>query len=81
MISGSWDKKIRIHDIFSRKTNTDILDHNSEITALCIRNDGKECCVATLKGELYFWNIKEAAVVGNIDCKRDIKGGRNSDDR
>jgi hypothetical protein len=37
--------------------------------------------VATLKGELYFWNIKEAAVVGNIDCKRDIKGGRLSEDR
>ena len=74
LFSGSWDKSVRIHDIFSRKTNVDVLDHNSEITALCVRNDGKQACVATLKGEIYIWDVKNAQVVGNIDCKRDVRG-------
>lgn len=56
LYSGSWDKSLRIHDIFTRKLNAEVLDHNSEITALDIRKDGKEFSVSTLKGELYLWN-------------------------
>lgn len=51
---------MRIHDIFSRKMNADLLDHNSEITAISVRNDGKELSVATLKGEIYIWDSKNA---------------------
>jgi len=63
---------LRIHDIFSRNKNADTLDHNSEITALAVRNDGKECSVATLKGEIYIWDSKNAQVIGNLECKKDI---------
>lgn len=61
---------------FSRKTNTDVLEHNSEVTDVSIRNDGKELAVATLKGELYIWDIKNANIKANIDCRRDLTGGR-----
>ncbi len=60
LFSGSWDKTIRIHDIFSKNKNVDALDHNSEITALTIKNDGKEVAVATLKGEIYIWEVENA---------------------
>lgn len=49
-----------------------MLDHNSEVTAFSIRPDGQELSVATLKGEIYLWNLKDMQIIGNIDCKKDI---------
>ncbi|EAR81867.2 periodic tryptophan protein (macronuclear) [Tetrahymena thermophila SB210] len=80
LYTGSWDKQVRIHDIFSRKLNTEVLDHNSEVTCIDIRKDGKEFCVSTLKGEIYLWN-DQSSVVGILDCKRDLEYGRNDSDR
>jgi hypothetical protein len=37
--------------------------------------------VATPKRRMYFSNILEADFVGNMDFKRDIKGGKLSVDR
>jgi periodic tryptophan protein 2 len=76
LYSGSWDKSVRVHEIYSRKLNAEILGHNSEVTALDIRKDGKELCVSTLKGELYLWNCENNSVVGTLDCKRDLEYGR-----
>ena len=49
LVSGYWDKTIRIHDVYSRKVNFDVFNHNSEITAIAVRVDGNEICVSTLK--------------------------------
>ena len=62
MISGSWDKTIRIYDLYSKNRAIENLDHNSEITAVAFRPDGKEICVATLKGELYLWNTEDRRI-------------------
>jgi len=34
LASGSWDKTVRIHDLFSKHRNSDILNHNSEIMSI-----------------------------------------------
>ena len=41
LASGSWDKTVRIHDLFSRHRNSDVLNHNSEIMSVQFRPDGK----------------------------------------
>jgi len=41
-----------------RKTNVEVLDHSSEVTAVAIKQDGKELAVCTLKGEVYIWDIE-----------------------
>ncbi|EGR28731.1 periodic tryptophan protein 2, putative [Ichthyophthirius multifiliis] len=81
LFSGSWDKNLRMHEIYTRKLNSEVLSHNAEITALDIRRDGKEYCVATIKGEIYLWNSENNSVVGILDCKRDLEYGRNDNDR
>lgn len=35
-----------------------MLDHNSEVSYLCFRPDGKELAATTLKGEIYFWEVE-----------------------
>lgn len=44
---------------------------------MAFRPDGLEICCATLKGEIYLWDMKERQIRGTLDCKRDLGGGRN----
>lgn len=60
LASGSWDKTVRIHDLFSRHRNTDILNHNAHVMSVAFRPDGQHIAAATLKGDLYFWDAKSA---------------------
>lgn len=49
-VSGSWDRTIRIHDFYAKRSNSDSLDQSSEITALAGSPDGKCVAVCTFKG-------------------------------
>jgi periodic tryptophan protein 2 len=72
LVSGSWDKTVRAHEVYNKKLNNEVMEHNSEITAVAVRSDGKEICVATFKGELYFWDPEQGQVIGVIDVKKDV---------
>ncbi|CAD8058885.1 unnamed protein product [Paramecium sonneborni] len=54
LVSGSWDKTIRIHDLYARGmkegSGGDSMLHNSEVTALAARDN--QIAVATMGGEL-----------------------------
>jgi WD40 repeat protein len=39
--SSSWDKTIRVFDLFSKERNSEPLEHLGEVTALAVRNDGE----------------------------------------
>lgn len=62
MATGSWDKTVRVHDLFSKTTKGEVLEHNSEVMSLDFKPDGKEICVATMKGELHLWDVADAYV-------------------
>ena len=57
MITGSWDRTMKIHEIYARKLNVETLQHSSQITALAINPDGKFVAAATIKGEIYIWEL------------------------
>lgn len=74
--SASWDRTVRVHDLYTRASRTgaggDSFEHNSDITALAVRNDGAQLSTSTLKGELLIWDIREGQILGTIDVDRDI---------
>jgi len=80
LASSSWDKTVRISDLYSKDQKKDIFDHNSEVTVVAFRPDGKELCTSTLKGELYLWDVEAGQTRGLIDCRKDILGGRGEHD-
>ena len=80
LASGSWDKTVRITDIYG-KGSAQSLTHNSEVLDVSFRPDGREVCTTTLKGELYLWDPEEGQVRGVIDGRRDISGGRCEGDK
>jgi periodic tryptophan protein 2 len=57
LITGSWDKTIKIHQIYTRKLNVETLEHGSQITAVAFHPEGKQFAAATIKGEIYIWQI------------------------
>jgi len=81
LASGSWDKKVRLTDLYSKTKVLDTLDHNAEIMDISFRPDGKELCTTTMKGEIYLWDVEDAQIRGVIDCKRDLAGGRGENDK
>lgn len=81
MASGSWDKKVRLTDLYSKTKVLETLDHNSEIMDVSFRPDGKDLCTTTMKGEIYLWDPEEGQIRGVIDCRRDLVGGRAETDK
>ena len=81
LASTSWDRSVRTWEVFARSGATESTEINSEGLALAFRPDGREMCVASLDGMLLFIDPRSNAQVGVIEGRRDIAGGRRTDDK
>lgn len=81
LASTSWDKTIRIWDIFGRSQKVEPIEIHSDALSLAMRPDSKELAVSTLDGNITIFNIEDAQQVHLIDGKKDIIGGRYLEDR
>lgn len=81
LVSASWDKSIRVWDTFGRSSAVEPFQLKADALALAFRPDGKEVAVATLDGQVSFWNVVEGTQRTLIEGRKDISGGRKADDR
>ncbi|KAI8328017.1 putative WD repeat protein [Chlamydoabsidia padenii] len=81
LVSGSWDHTARVWDVFGRNKHIESLQHQTEVLAVAYRPDGKQVAATTLDGQISFWDVDESKLVGNIEGRKDISGGRKVDDR
>ncbi|TPX44060.1 hypothetical protein SeMB42_g03179 [Synchytrium endobioticum] len=79
--SCSWDRTVRIWDVFSRNVPSEAFEHQSEVLAIAYRPDGKQIAASTLDGRISLWDVADARLVAEIDGRRDIAGGRKATDR
>ncbi|XP_031564589.1 periodic tryptophan protein 2 homolog [Actinia tenebrosa] len=80
LVSGSWDKTVKVWNVFESKISRETLDLTSDVVTIAIRPDGKEVAVSTLDGTLTFWDIVSAVQVKSVDGHRDLGGGRRAQD-
>lgn len=82
LVSGSWDKTIRLHDLYARGKKEGMggesMLHNSEVTCLAVYEN--QAAVGTMGGEMVVWELKDAQILYTFDVHRDIQGGRQVGD-
>ncbi|KAJ5586229.1 hypothetical protein N7450_006016 [Penicillium hetheringtonii] len=81
LVSGSWDRTVRIWSVFGRAQTSEPLQLVSDVLSVAFRPDGKQVSASTLDGQLSFWNVDDAVQEGNVDGRRDVSGGRKISDR
>ncbi|KZT23719.1 WD40 repeat-like protein [Neolentinus lepideus HHB14362 ss-1] len=81
LASGSWDKSIRLWNIFARSRNVEPFQLNSDVLSVAFRPDGKELAASTLDGQIAFFDVAQGKQTTIIEGRKDISGGRKADDR
>lgn len=77
LLSGSWDRTIRLWSIFARTQSSEPLQLTSDLLCIAIRPDSSELAAATLDGQLTFWSLATSTQSSVMDSRRDISGGRS----
>lgn len=81
LVSGSWDRTVRIWSIFARTQTSEPLQLQADVLCVSVRPDSKQLAVSTLDGQLTFWSISEGTQEAGLDGRRDVSGGRKITDR
>ncbi|KAL3685326.1 hypothetical protein R1sor_003348 [Riccia sorocarpa] len=81
LASSSWDKTVRLWDVFKGKGGVETFTHTHEVLALAYRPDGKQLACTTLDGSIHLWDPLEGVLMHTIEGRRDIAGGRLMSDR
>ncbi|KAF7966822.1 hypothetical protein HWV62_36959, partial [Athelia sp. TMB] len=81
LVSGSWDRTVRVWSVFGRSRAVEPFSLNSDVLAVAIRPDGAELSVATLDGQITFFDINQGKQTNVIEGRKDVAGGRKADDR
>ncbi|KAI0942189.1 hypothetical protein AcW1_009509 [Taiwanofungus camphoratus] len=78
LASGSWDRTVRLWAIFGRSRAVEPFTLSSDVLALAFRPDGQELAVATLNGQLVFFDVAQGRQTGAIDGRKDAAPGRHA---
>lgn len=81
LASSSWDKTVRLWDVFESKGVVESFSHTHDVLTVSYRPDGKQLACSTLDGQIYFWDPIEGQLMWTIEGRRDIAGGRLMGDR
>ncbi|GJD09585.1 Periodic tryptophan protein 2 [Galdieria sulphuraria] len=85
LASVSWDATMHLWDIYSRggtgKRSGDSLESlklSKDAVSVAFRPDGKELAVSCIDGQIWFWDMDSAQVIGTIEGRRDASYGRST---
>ncbi|XP_022092797.1 periodic tryptophan protein 2 homolog [Acanthaster planci] len=80
LASASWDKTVKLWNIYAHKAARETLQVLTDGLAVAFSPDGQQLAVATLDGQISFWNVQTASQTGSVDGKTDLGGGRREGD-
>ncbi|KAM9767046.1 PWP2 small subunit processome component [Menidia menidia] len=81
LASASWDRTVRLWDMLDSWQVKETLPLTSDGLSVTYRPDGQELAVATLNGEISFWNPSTATQTGSVAGRHDLETGRKETDK
>ncbi|KFM72539.1 Periodic tryptophan protein 2-like protein, partial [Stegodyphus mimosarum] len=78
--SASWDKTVRFWNVHESKSSRETITLTSDGLAVVYRPDGAEIAVATLDGQISFFNAHTSEQTGSIEGRNDLYVGRRETD-
>ncbi|KAI0226931.1 Periodic tryptophan-like protein 2 [Lamellibrachia satsuma] len=81
LASGSWDKTVKLWDVFESKGARETLSLMSDVLAVAFRPDGNEVAVATLNTQISFWDVDSATQTGSVEGRHDLGYTRKEADK
>ncbi|KAF4399740.1 hypothetical protein G4B88_022823 [Cannabis sativa] len=81
LASSSWDKTVRLWDVFEGKGAVESFTHTHDVLTVVYRPDGRQLASSTLDGQINFWDPIDGVLMYTIEGRRDIAGGRLMTDR
>ncbi|KAL0547504.1 hypothetical protein IC582_017440 [Cucumis melo] len=81
LASSSWDKTVRLWDVFEGKGAVETFNHMHDVLTVVYRPDGRQLASSTLDGQIHFWDPIDGILMYTIEGRRDIAGGRLMTDR
>ncbi|XP_013385709.1 periodic tryptophan protein 2 homolog [Lingula anatina] len=81
LASTSWDKTVKLWDIFESKGSRETILLGSDVLGLAYRPDGAELAVSTLNGHISFWDVHSAVQTGSIEGRPDLGYSRKELDK
>ncbi|XP_060652444.1 periodic tryptophan protein 2 homolog [Drosophila nasuta] len=76
LISGSWDKTVKIWNCLESNSEHETIDALSDVTSVTFSPSGEEVAVSTLSGTITVFDVKSATQVTTIEGRDDLGGGR-----
>lgn len=80
LASASWDKSVRLWETFEGRPYKEALSHGADCLCVAWKPDGSEVATSALDGTINFWDPEEGTLLGTIEGRDEIAGGRRSTD-
>lgn len=75
LVSGSWDKTIKIWNCLESSGDHETIEIMSDVTAVAFKPNGEEVAVAALNGNIQIFNVRDSNQVGSIEGRNDLGSG------
>lgn len=67
LISGSWDRTVRLWKPFLKGRNQETLNMVDKLVELKVDSSGNKFYVSTIRNEIHMYDVEHASVVGIVD--------------
>ncbi|XP_034301423.2 periodic tryptophan protein 2 homolog [Magallana gigas] len=81
LASGSWDKTVKLWDVFESKGAKETIVLSSDVLAVRFRPDGNELAVSTLDSQISFWDPANVVQTHSIEGRHDLGYSRKEGDK
>ncbi|KAI9347480.1 guanine nucleotide-binding protein subunit beta-2-like 1 [Pilaira anomala] len=72
LVSGGWDKLVKVWDLTKLELRTDFIGHNGYINTVTISPDGTLCASAGRDGKIMLWDLNDSKHLYSLEAGKEV---------